>query len=337
MSVLTAAVQLAWPAVIGVRRAGIDVTELLEPLDLSWDDVRDPVRRLPYAVLCRLWDRAAELTQDPGFGLGVVGAAPTGSMGVLDYLLQNTASIGEKIAYYGRFQRLYQDATEVQLTFEHGAALMWYRVAPGVPISHVLTDFAFGCCIDQARQLSRKPHLVPREVWFRRPTPSDLRAHEDFFRCPLRFGMTRSAILFDTVWLSKSFGNDPLVQGVMEDQVSRLMDTLPPRSEFLRRAGEVVRAALAQGSCPTIEGVAAQLGMSARTFRRRLAEDDTGFRQVLDRQRCELALRYLEDPEIGTAEAAERLGFADPKSFSKAFRRWTGMSPRAYRARTAPI
>ena len=77
--------------------------------------------------------------------------------------------------------------------------------------------------------------------------------------------------------------------------------------------------------------------MSSRTLRRHLAQEGSAFQSVLDRQRCELALRYLEDPDLTSADVAERLGFADAKSFTRAFRRWTGMAPRHYRSKTLPI
>ena len=295
------------------------------------------MRRLPYALLCQIWDRAAELSGDDGFGLRAVGAAPLGTMGALDYLLENTASLSEMIACYARYQRLYQDATDVELSFEEGSAVLRYRAAPGVPISHFLTDFAFASTVHHVRQITKDRRLSPSEVRLRRKEPVDRSAYEDYFRCPLVFGQDRSAMLFSLECLSRSFPHDPLLQSVMESQVSRLMDILPPRSELLRRIAAVVREALAKGVSPTVEDLAPQLGMSARTLRRRLADEGTGFRQMVDRQRCELALRYLEDPQISAEVTAARLGFSDPKSFTKAFRRWTGMSPRDYRARSGSI
>ena len=334
MATLTAAVQLAWPAVLGARQAGLSVEDLLGPLGLSWSEVCDPVRRLPYGLLCRIWDRAAELSGDEGFGLRVVGAAPPGTMGALDYLLDNTPSLSDKIACYAQYQRLYQDATEVELSIESRFAVLRYRAAPGAPISHVLTDYAFASILHHVRQLARDPTLRPSEVWLRRKERAASSAHRDYFRCRLRFEEERSALYFSVECLARSFPHDPLLHSVMESQVSRLMDGLPPRSELLQRVAEAVTQALAEGVRPRVIDVAPMLAMSARTLRRRLRDEGTGFREIVDRQRRELALRYLDDPESSTASTAARLGFSDPKSLSKAFRRWAGMSPRDYRART---
>ena len=336
MTTLTAAVQLAWPAVIGARHAGVGVEELLEPLGLSWSEIREPLRRLPYGLLCQIWDRAAALSGDEGFGLRAVGAAPSGTMGALDYLLDNTASLSDKIACFARYQRLYQDATEVELHVEGRSATLQYRTAPGAPISHVLTDYAFASTLHHVRQLAKDPELRPSEVWLRRKEPVDPSTHRDYFQCPLRFGQERAALHFGLECLSRTFGHDALLQSVMEAQVSQLLEGLPPRSELLQRLAAVVHQGLDKGVPPTVEDVAPRLGMSARTLRRRLSDERTSFREVVDRQRRQLALRYLEDPGISTALVAARLGFADPKSFTKAFRRWTGMSPRDYRARTGP-
>jgi AraC-like DNA-binding protein len=83
--------------------------------------------------------------------------------------------------------------------------------------------------------------------------------------------------------------------------------------------------------------VAEQLGMSERSFRRRLAEEGTSFGEVLDRLRNRLALRYLEDEHVSLKQVAWLLGYSEPGAFNHAFRRWTGTSPSRARTRSVSL
>ena len=332
----TAAVQLAWPAIVGVQRAGLEVAALLEPLGLTRDEVRDPVRRLPYALLCQIWDRAAEITHDPAFGISVVGAAPAGSLSVFEHVLHNTGPLQEKISYYRRFASLYQDASEIEIAIDGDQVVFGYQQAPGTPRSAPLTEFALACCVGFPRELGRRPEVKPREVRFAHEQPQDIRPHEKFFGCPVKFGAERSVIVFPAEDFTGDERGD--VGAFAGRRCSSLrLTTLPAGSAQVARVGELVMDLIIEGRGPTLDLVSRRLFSSSRTLRRRLAHAGTSFQQVVDGQRCELALRLLEDPAIRTTDVATRLSFRDPKSFTRAFRRWTGMSPREYRGRSSSI
>ena len=80
-----------------------------------------------------------------------------------------------------------------------------------------------------------------------------------------------------------------------------------------------------------LEECAAQLGISSRTLRRRLQERGLSYQDIADSVRADFARSYLESSRLSIECIAERLGCSEPTSFSRAFRRWTGMSPREFR------
>ena len=84
---------------------------------------------------------------------------------------------------------------------------------------------------------------------------------------------------------------------------------------------------------PGMDSIAQNLGMSARSLRRRLSEEGTEWSVLLERARAESAKRLLASQQCSVQEAAYELGFATPAAFARAFKRWTGVSPRAYRAK----
>lgn len=86
-----------------------------------------------------------------------------------------------------------------------------------------------------------------------------------------------------------------------------------------------------QDRYPSIAWVARQLKVTERTLRRRLADEGTNYREVLDLVRHDRARQLLRDERLRIAEVAERLGYMDTSSFRHAFRRWTGQCANDYR------
>ena len=105
----------------------------------------------------------------------------------------------------------------------------------------------------------------------------------------------------------------------------------------MRKHGDVVVATrkaiaprIAQGH-PDMQEVAAALGMNVRTLQRRLAEAGTCYKRIIDEVRLDAACRLLGDRNLTLAEIAAALGYSHPAHFTRAFTRWTGMTPRAFR------
>ena len=97
-------------------------------------------------------------------------------------------------------------------------------------------------------------------------------------------------------------------------------------------AGQVRRAMLsAPGKFPTQAQMASQLHLSARTLRRRLESEHTSYREIVDEVRFEIARRYLQTPELRVAQISALLGYDEVANFRRAFKRWSGISPNAFR------
>src|SRR5262245_58421573 len=124
---------------------------------------------------------------------------------------------------------------------------------------------------------------------------------------------------------------EPALAQLLDQQLAAQLAALPAEeASFLDRIRSALFAELDRGE-PTLEAIAARLRMSPRTLQRRLREEGSSLSAVLDRLRAELALRYLGEPRTSIGEVAFRLGFSDPTTFHRAFRRWTGQTPAEYR------
>ncbi len=103
-------------------------------------------------------------------------------------------------------------------------------------------------------------------------------------------------------------------------------------SDVVKAVRDAIRKRIAQGP-PHISEIAASCPLKTRTLQRRLAEAGTTYRRIVDDVRFEAACRLLEDPRRSLAEIASILGYSDPANFTRAFTRWSGTTPRAYRQR----
>ena len=125
-------------------------------------------------------------------------------------------------------------------------------------------------------------------------------------------------------------GSDPQLCELLEHHAQQQLRRLPGAEDFSAEVRRVLGATLRRGDA-RISAVAKELAMSGRSLQRRLNAEGSSFREELDRVRSELAVRLLSEGEADVREVAYLLGFSEPSAFHRAFKRWTGTTPAAYR------
>lgn len=130
-------------------------------------------------------------------------------------------------------------------------------------------------------------------------------------------------------------GADAMLLATATDLADAALAKVPRRGAFAALVGGRIEDALGGGAAPSADDVAATLKMSTRTLQRRLDEEGTKFSEVIDAARERKARALLDDPTVPLGEVAYRSGFADLATFSRAFKRWSGMPPGAFRRRRA--
>lgn len=153
------------------------------------------------------------------------------------------------------------------------------------------------------------------------------------FGAPVAFGAARSALVLPARALAlPNVQSTRTLESFLEETPHRLVvpSFLPPSTAERLRALLGARPGEAP---PTADDAARVLGLSPSTLRRRLAAEGTSWRALKDASRRDVALRYVVDTDLPFAEIAALLGFDEPSTFFRAFRRWTGTTPTRYRAR----
>lgn len=312
---------------------GLDPREMMEISGLSSDELRDPDALVDYESLIRLWDTLLERFPDRPLGLDYASYLTPTTMGVLGYACSHCKDLGGAIELYARHCRLADPKLVLTIERSEGQARITFSHEPRVeamaePIEMMVAALAF-----TARRMN--PSMpAPNEVCFRHPRRHPLARYEQVFAAPVRFSAGFTGVAFSATSLALPIlGADPRVGRYLQQQVEALHAARepPPMGQPLdARVRETIDEGL-MTSATDQAAVARVLGMSSRSLQRGLQNLGTSFSEQLDVVRRERSLLLLRDPERSVREIAFMLGYADPRAFYRAFRRWTGHTPAEHR------
>lgn len=319
---------MALPAVL--RDFGIDPEEVLAEFGLAPDAFNDPENSLPFVTVGRLLTRCIERTGCRHFWLLLARKMSLSGLGAIGLLMQSAPSVHAALGELGHYLHLHDRGAAVTLAVEgHRAWLAYALEVDGIESADQILDFSMVSACTIMRTLCGSS-WTPIEVRFAHRKPKDLAPFRDAFACPLRFNARVTAVAFDPKWLDAPVaGADPLMHRFMKERVDDLEAGLEKDA-----AGEVRR--LVRGSIAdpelSLDKLAAQLSLAPRTLNRRLRESGTSYAKVLEEVRRSAACQYLAMTHLPVGRIAPMLGYSDVSAFSRAFTRWFGAAPSAWRA-----
>ncbi|MEL7029725.1 MAG: helix-turn-helix domain-containing protein, partial [Pseudomonadota bacterium] len=181
-----------------------------------------------------------------------------------------------------------------------------------------------------SREVSQAP-FSPNAVYFKHSSPNDISKHEDYFGCPVIYDSDRDALEVSegSLRVPNKVG-DPTISNFFDTHMETELAEIADDGGLEHRVRIQISQALSEGA-PPISDVAGRLGMSGRTLQRRLADRGYAYQDLVDASRRELAERLLRDTAYSLAEVAFLTGFSEQSAFTRAFRRWSGQTPRSYR------
>jgi AraC-like DNA-binding protein len=191
-------------------------------------------------------------------------------------------------------------------------------------------EYALASVLTHARLLTGL-QVVPRSVWFLHARPKLVDPLHRFFGTEeIDFGRAENGLLLDVAWMEARLTTaDPRLLATAEHLADSALRARAPARDFIATVASRIEEALGSGA--SAEDIAARLHMSKRTLQRRLQEEGLSYQELVDRVRAEQARSLVGDEGLELADVAFRLGFSDVSSFSRSFRRWTGVSPGRYR------
>lgn len=309
---------------------GVDGSALAREAGIAPELLSDPDRRVPLDASRRLWRLAVEATGDVALGLDVARFVRPATFHALGQAVLASPTLRDAFGRICRYSDVTADVSV--LTTGEGPEGVWLQIdwRPGAtPPSAESIDAIFSTLVRSARfMLDRSVSPVSLELERPEPLPSTM--FDRVFRCPIDFGSTTNRIMYasDVADRPVAGGNAALAR--MSDAV--LVDYLVGLSPdtTAQRVREVL-VDLLPGGDPTIGAVADRLHTSERSLQRALGNEGSGFREVLQGVRQELAEAYLRTGEHSVTEVTYLLGYQETATFSRAFKQWTGVSPSRFR------
>ncbi len=313
---------------------GADAGELAREAGVDAATIDDPEARIPEDRLLTLYDLAASATGDDCFGLHVGERVDLRGFDVLGYAVMNSATVGEALDRTVRYYAIWTDgsafATE---TAGRDARLRYeYRGRRDAPRRHEC-EATLAMVVVSIRALL-DDDWTPHRVAFEHAAPTCGSEHGRVFGVRPRFGARANEIAFERALLDRRISRaDASLSEIVDRHAEELLARAPTPDDIVGRVRRCLDEAL-RGGDPSLGAIARRLGASPRTLQRRLRDEETSHQELLDETRRALALRYVARRDVSLAEIAYLLGYSEPAAFHRAFRRWTGETPGAFRAAT---
>ena len=316
--------------------SGADRISLLQAACLDADVLDDQDRRLPFSAYVALMRAAKTMTGDPALALHYGEAVDVAEFSIVGLIGHASATVTEAFAQLNRYVKLIvevdgvADGPRFKLRFERGG--VWMEDTRSDPNAFPeLTESAFAHLICGTRQFGATPLALAVHVTH--GDPGYRSEYERILGAPVTFDSDWNAIRIDPTWGDHQVARLPRYAfGVLTDRADSLLTDLERSKSVVGRVESTLLPILHTGETG-MEKVAAGLAMSRQTLLRRLKDEGTTFEKVLDGLRQRMAQGYLNGGRASINEIAYLVGFSDPAALSRAFKRWTGMSPRAMRDR----
>jgi AraC-like DNA-binding protein len=319
------------PAVL--QELGHEPGPILDRAGLKPVQFTDPDFEIPYIDAGRLLASCVAVTGCRHFGLLVGVHAGPSSLGVAGFMLRSAPDVGRALRGLVQHLDLHDQGGVPTLQVNGGSSQLGYDIIlPGVEAADQIFELsmAIGCNI--MRGLCGRD-WNPAEVLISARQPQDLAPYRRFFRAPIRFNAEQTALVFPTRWLDHQIPSaDALLHRHLEKEAAELHNLRNSDADIIGSLRRLLRKSLVARQC-TLADLARQLHIHERTLNRRLQEEGTNFRRELDAIRYEMARHFLVESAMPITRIARTLNYADVSAFSRAFKRWAGITPAEWRTR----
>lgn len=309
---------------------------LAKPAFASIDSIitafeRDELITIPLDDFTAMLDEVAVLTNNPAVGLEVGKSITAANLGVLGYVLLACPHLGAVLSRLERYARLVDRAYFMEISMENDHLKMVWPLMLHETYHAAYSEMGMATFVQYARNLTAKDMPIHSVTFCHQPL-TDEKQYTDFFGGKVLFDQAEVSLKFDINYLNLPLRQpDDKLLAILEKQAKQALAQIPNQEQFLQQV-HTVMLSLCREALPTLDEVANKLNMSARTLQRKLAEHSFTFQQLLEQTQQHLAGQYLKDEHLQLVEIAQLLGYSDQSAFTRAFKRWTGKTPKVYRS-----
>ena len=308
---------------------GIDFAELAGRVGIDPELLSRPDARCASSRIQKLWRLAADQSGDPLFGLRVGRHVRPGIFHALGLGIVSSTSVLSALKRIERYSSVVSTNGRFVLIQNEGLVSLAVRPTEHtvVPIPEYVDATVVAVC--RMLRLCAGPAATPLEVRLPARHNASVAAYREALGCSVKFGAENVAIVYDARIAVRPVlsGNSELAAEADRMSLRYLEGQLPESTAARVRA--LLLNAMPSGDIDQ-EEIARALHQSPSTLQRRLREEGTSYQQLLDATRHDLAIDYLREGQHSLADITFLLGFSDQSNFTRAFRRWTGRTPREF-------
>ncbi len=327
-SVLTKTAGLAWSL---LESYDIDPLPLFRKAHIDPELMNDMSSRTTWSTQNSLWISVADRVDDPCFGLKLGDLWHPSYMHALGYAWLSSTTLYAALGRLSRFINIVNPNISVEISDDDTNIMVEVsNASDSVPRdAYWYADADMSILIAMCRANYGKS-LNPISVDFRHAEPDCAGDFFALFRCPVTFGAQHNRMTFSRKDVDKQLpGSNALMSQVHDQEMVRYLAGLDG-GDIIHKVKNSILELLPDGRMSDAK-VAEDLFMSNRNLQRKLEAQDTTFKTILTELRKELASKYIQDPQLTLTEISFMLGFSEMSAFSRAFKQWTGQSPKTQR------
>jgi AraC-like DNA-binding protein len=310
---------------------GLERGALLAELEIDPAALEDRDNRLPVETFARTWNLMSARLPDRVLALDWITSWKVTDAGVLGYVLLQLQTVEDAMQASVRYAHLINQGAQARLRKGSPTSRMGFELAPVLLATQHVAETMMASLTLFLRGVVGQS-FAPLAVRFPHASTSRTAALERYFGAPVLHEASEISIEIPNEILARPLPNaDPVLGGYLRKQADLLVERVAAPKAVSRECARRIAERLGSGE-PSQTAIARQMGMSERTLQRRLQAEGTTFNELLDDARRTIAFSYLADRKLAAYEVSFLLGYAEPATFFRAFKRWTGQTPQQYRA-----
>lgn len=313
-----------------IGQHGGDAERILGQSGIDPELLAHPTFSLALPGYCRVLEEAALQSGCDNFGLYYGQQFKPQALGLLGYIGLCSQNLEQALVNFARAFPLHQRDSLIRLVDMGDCWRFDYQIRHGAILARRQdAELTMGMVVNLVRHCLGSS-WAPRALHFEHPRPESWQEHSRLFDAPVFFAQPCNSMFIPKRGLERSMpDSDPMLLMVMQDSLRRL--SLAGEQQGLVEATQGQVRQLLLGGEPQLEEVADQLGIAPWSLQRRLREENLTFSKLVDQVRREMATHYLTQRQLPISELAPLLGYSETSAFSRAFKRWFGVSPRQWR------
>ena len=313
-----------------LHRCDVDAEQIFARAGIESFSSKDPDVRMPTQKMFKVWNLAIEATEDPCFGLRVARQFQPAVLQGLGFAWLASDTLLDALNRVVRYSRFINTAAELRLEEKTDTTDLVAIMPDDLP-NYVPAGVDLGMAMFlRMCQITAGRSLMPVHLGLQRPEPPCKAVFYEMFGSSIEFDAADNRLCFETKLVNKPLTTaNPNLARINDQTVIDYLARFDRASIAMQVRSRIIDQ-LPDG-IPRQEHIAGSLNLSLRSLQRRLREEETSFKDLLENTRQTLARQYLRESHRSIGEITYLLGFSESSNFTRAFKRWTGMTPAEFR------